>query len=359
MSDRPTVSLDELPSILEEGRRELAAAADPEGLRTAEQSVLGKRSPLAGLRASLGRLDPSERPAAGQRIERALHELRGLAERRRDELAEDQRRAALVADRLDLTEVVVDQVLGPIRRGHLHLVTQTQHELEDTFVGMGFEVAEGPEAETDWYNFEALNMPPGHPARGMWDTFYLKLGRPETVVLRTHTSPVQIRLMEGAEQEGRLPIHSVMPGRCYRRETPDARHLAIFHQIEGLVVDRHITFGDLAGTIETFTGAYFGPDIHSRLRPSYFPFTEPSAEFEITCTICHGAGCRTCSQPGWIELGGCGMVDPAVLAAVSIDPSQWSGFAFGFGIDRCAQMRHGIADLRSLMENDVRFLRQF
>ncbi|HTX63360.1 MAG TPA: phenylalanine--tRNA ligase subunit alpha [Acidimicrobiales bacterium] len=359
MSDRSAVGLDELPSILEAGRRELAEAADPDGLRTAEQSILGKRSPLGRLRASLGGLEPAERPAAGQRIERALQELRELAERRRDELAEVQRRAALTADRLDLTEVVVDQVLSPVHRGHLHLVTQTQHELEDTFVGMGFEVAEGPEAETDWYNFEALNMPPGHPARGMWDTFYLRLGRPETVVLRTHTSPVQIRLMEGAEQEGRLPIHSVMPGRCYRRETPDARHLAIFHQIEGLVVDRDITFGDLAGTIETFTGAYFGPDIHSRLRPSYFPFTEPSAEFEITCTICHGAGCRTCSQTGWIELGGCGMVDPAVLAAVSIDPSQWSGFAFGFGIDRCAQMRHGIADLRSLMENDVRFLRQF
>ncbi len=359
MSDRPVGGMDQLPSILEEGLRTFAEAADPEGLRAAEQSILGKRSPLGQLRASLGGMDPAERPAAGQRIERARRELRDLAERRREELAEAQRKAALVADRLDLTEVVVDQVLRPIRRGHLHLVTQTQHELEDTFVGMGFEVAEGPEAETDWYNFEALNMPPGHPARGMWDTFYLKLGRPETVVLRTHTSPVQIRLMEAAEKEGRLPIHSVMPGRCYRRETPDARHLAIFHQIEGLVVDRDITFGDLAGTIETFTGAYFGPDIHSRLRPSYFPFTEPSAEFEITCTICHGAGCRTCSQTGWIELGGCGMVDPAVLAAVSIDPSQWSGFAFGFGIDRCAQMRHGIADLRSLMDNDVRFLGQF
>jgi len=359
MSDRPFGGMDQLPSILEEGLRTFAEAADPEGLRAAEQSILGKRSPLGQLRASLGGMDPAERPAAGQRIDRARRELRDLAERRREELAEAQRKAALVADRLDLTEVVVDQVLRPIRRGHLHLVTQTQHELEDTFVGMGFEVAEGPEAETDWYNFEALNMPPGHPARGMWDTFYLKLGRPETVVLRTHTSPVQIRLMEAAEKEGRLPIHSVMPGRCYRRETPDARHLAIFHQIEGLVVDRDITFGDLAGTIETFTGAYFGPDIHSRLRPSYFPFTEPSAEFEITCTICHGAGCRTCSQTGWIELGGCGMVDPAVLAAVSIDPSQWSGFAFGFGIDRCAQMRHGIADLRSLMDNDVRFLGQF
>jgi len=268
-------------------------------------------------------------------------------------------RAALLADdRLDLTEVVASQVLSSLGRGHLHLVTQTRDALEDVFVAMGFVVAEGPEAETDWYNFEALNIPPAHPARGMYDTFYLDLGEPETVVLRTHTSPVQIHLMEEAVAAARLPIHAVMPGRCFRRDTPDARHLAVFHQIEGLVVDRGITFADLAGTIETFTSAYFGPDIHSRLRPAYFPFTEPSAEFEITCTICRGAGCRTCSGTGWIELGGCGMVDPAVFEAVGIDPEQFSGFAFGFGIDRCAQMRHGIADMRVLIENDIRFLEQ-
>jgi phenylalanyl-tRNA synthetase alpha chain len=224
---------------------------------------------------------------------------------------------------------------------------------------MGFEVAEGPEIESDWYNFGALNIPPAHPARGMWDTFYLHLGEPESTLLRTHTSPVQIHLMERAVLDGTLPIHSVMPGRCYRRDTPDARHLAVFHQIEGLVVDRGITFADLAGTIETFTTAYFGPDIHSRLRPAYFPFTEPSAEFEVTCTICKGEGCRTCSQTGWIELGGCGMVDPAVFASVGIDADVWTGFAFGFGIDRCAQMRHQIADMRALIENDIRFLRQF
>jgi len=165
--------------------------------------------------------------------------------------------------------------------------------------------------------------------------------------------------MEEAVAQGTLPLHAVMPGRCYRRDTPDARHLASFHQIEGLVVDEGITFADLAGTIETFTRAFFGPDITSRLRPAYFPFTEPSAEFEITCTICRGAGCRTCSQTGWIELGGCGMVDPAVFAAVGIDTDRYSGFAFGFGIDRCAQMRHGIADMRAITENDVRFLELF
>ena len=220
---------------------------------------------------------------------------------------------------------------------------------------MGFTVAEGPEAETDWYNFEALNMPPAHPARSLWDTFYLDLGQPETVVLRTHTSPVQIRLME----LGHLPIHAVMPGRCYRRETPDARHLVVFHQLEGLVVDREITFAHLAGTVETFANAFFGADIHTRLRPGYFPFTEPSAEVEVTCTICRGAGCRTCSHTGWVELAGCGMVDPAVFAAVGVDPEKWTGFAFGFGIDRCAQMRHGIADRGVLGDADARFLRQF
>jgi phenylalanyl-tRNA synthetase alpha chain len=204
----------------------------------------------------------------------------------------------------------------------------------------------------------------------MWDTFYLNLGAPESTLLRTHTSPVQIHLMEAAVAHGQgdgdgdsgaggLPIHAVMPGRCYRRDTPDASHLPVFHQIEGLVVDKGITFADLAGTIEVFTTAYFGPDIHSRLRPAYFPFTEPSAEFEVTCTICHGRGCRTCSQTGWIELGGCGMVDPAVFDAVGIDGDQWTGYAFGFGIDRCAQMRHQIADMRALNENDIRFLRQF
>ena len=227
-------------------------------------------------------------------------------------------------------------------------------------MGMGFEVAEGPEVETDWYNFGALNIPPAHPARSMWDSFYLDLGEPETVLLRTHTSPVQIHLMEKAVADGLLPIHAVMPGRCYRRDTPDARHLAVFHQIEGLVVDRGITFADLAGTIEVFTTAYFGPDIHSRLRPAYFPFTEPSAEFEITCTICHGAGCRTCSQTGWIELGRLRDGRPGrVRRRRASTPRSGPGFAFGFGIDRCAQMRHQIADMRALTENDIRFLRQF
>lgn len=337
----------------------IRSATTTEELAAAESAILGKRSALVAAHRSLGSLDPEDRRTVGA----ALHEVRGRIERlvedRRRELAAHERVAALEADRMDLTEVVVADVRTSLLRGHKHLVTTTREALEDVFVAMGFTVAEGREAETDWYNFEALNIPPAHPARGMYDSFYVDLGEPETIVLRTHTSPVQIHLMEQAVAEDSLPIHSVMPGRCFRRDTADASHLPVFHQIEGLVVDRGITFSNLAGTIETFTTAYFGPDVHSRLRPSYFPFTEPSAEYDITCTICLGVGCRTCSGTGWLELGGCGMVDPAVFDAVGIDTARWSGFAFGFGIDRCAQMRHEVADMRALIENDLRFLRQF
>jgi phenylalanyl-tRNA synthetase alpha chain len=328
----------------------VASAETLEALREAESEILGKRSSLSVAHRQLGSLDPSERPSAGQRLQRVRSEIEELFAAKRALLDDDERRARLVRDKLDLTEVVGEGE----RRGRVHLVQRTRDELEDVFVGMGFVIAEGPEVETDWYNFEALNLPPAHPARSMWDTLYLDLAEPETVLLRTHTSPVQIRVM----QEQGPPIYAVMPGRCYRRDTPDARHIPIFHQIEGLVVDHGISFADLAGTIETFTKAYFGPDIHSRLRPSYFPFTEPSAEFEVTCTICKGKGCRTCSNTGWIELGGCGMVDPNVFAAVGVDAEEWTGFAFGFGIDRLAQMRHVIPDMRVWFDNDVRVLRQ-
>jgi phenylalanyl-tRNA synthetase alpha chain len=311
---------------------------------------------MAELNGRLRQLAPSDKKSKGQALNEVRRRLEEVAASRRVALEAGERSRRIAEERLDLSEVwQVPPPGGVPDRGHLHLVTQTRDELEDTFVSMGFAVVEGPEAETDWYNFEALNMPPDHPARGMWDTLYLKLGEPETVLLRTHTSPVQIRLMETQKP----PIYAVMPGRCYRRDTPDARHLPVFHQIEGLVVDRGITFGDLAGTIEAFTNAYFGPGMHSRLRPSFFPFTEPSAEFEVTCPICGGSGCRTCSGSGWIELGGCGMVDPNVFAAVGVDPEEFSGFAFGFGIDRLAQVRTGLDDMRILLDNDLRFLKQF
>ena len=227
-------------------------------------------------------------------------------------------------------------------------INEAWERLEDVFIGLGFQVAEGPEVETDWHNFEALNMPIGHPARGEWDTLFVDHvppgGQPGTTVLRTHTSPVQIRTM--IEQEP--PIYIVAPGRVFRRDTPDATHMPVFHQIEGLVIDRDITMADLAGTIEAFTKAFFGSGFTSRLRPSYFPFTEPSAEFDI-------------QRPDgrWIELGGCGMVHPNVLRAGGIDPEEWSGFAFGFGIDRMAIMRHGVADIREMFSDDIRFMEQF
>jgi phenylalanyl-tRNA synthetase alpha chain len=352
------VDLD-IDGIAGDGGRAIAGAASTEDLARVETEFLGKRSALTRAHRTLGGLDPEARKEAGRRLNEVRARLESELAARRAELAEAERAEALRADRLDLTEVIPEQVLSSPTRGHLHLVTQARDELEDLFVGMGFAVAEGPEAETDWYNFEALNMPPAHPARGMYDTMYLDIGEPETVLLRTHTSPVQIHLMEEAVRDDSLPIHAVMPGKCFRLDTPDARHLPVFNQIEGLVVDRGITFGDLAGTIQTFTEAYFGAGIESRLRPAYFPFTEPSAEYEITCTLCLGEGCRTCSHTGWIELGGCGMVDPAVFAAVGIDADVWSGFAFGFGIDRLAQMRHEIPDMRSFLENDIRFLSQF
>lgn len=351
--------LDTLDAQRDELLARVGAFTSLEELHEAEPTLTGKRSIFSTLQRSLGALAPEERKDAGARLQEARRVVEEALEARRAALRVAERRATLEADRLDLGDVVTADVRGPLTLGHPGLIAITQRELEDVFVAMGFSVAEGPEVESDWYNFEALNIPPAHPARGMWDTLYVDLGDPETVVLRTHTSPTQIHLMEEAVATNTLPIHSVMPGRCYRRDTPDARRLVSFHQIEGLVIDRGITFADLAGTIENFTRAYFGPDITSRLRPGYFPFTEPSAEFEVTCAICRGEGCRTCSHTGWIELGGCGMLDPAVLEAVAIDAEQWSGFAFGFGIDRCAQMHHQLNDIRALTENDVRFLGQF
>ena len=318
---------------------DIAAAATLDDVQARRGRWSGKKSELAEAKRALGGLGPDERKHWGQRINEALREIEDALDARRDELGRATRQSQLDAERLDLTERP-----GRHGRGHLHLVSQTWELLEDVFVGLGFRVAEGPEIETDWHNFEALNMPPGHPARGMWDTLYVEWGPPGSTVLRTHTSPVQARVM----LEQKPPIYIVAPGRVFRRDTADATHMPVFHQIEGLVIDKGITFGDLAGTIQAFTRAYFGGDFDSRLRPSYFPFTEPSAEFDI-------------QRPdgSWLELGGCGMVHPNVLRACHIDPDEWSGFAFGFGIDRLALMRFGVDDLREFFSNDVRFLGQF
>ena len=342
----------DLATIEADGLELIRAAATLDELQKVDASLLGRASAIAELQKRLGSLTPDERKTAGAAVNQTRAALQGAVGLRRRDLEEAEYAARLEAERLDLTEIPP----VPPYRGHLHLVTQTRDRLEDVFVGMGFTVYEGPEVETDWHNFEALNMPPAHPARSTQDTLYLDFGdEPETVLLRTQTSPGQIRVMLSQPP----PIYVVMPGRVYRKETADARHIPTFSQVEMLVVDRGITFGHLAGTIETFTQAYFGPGVHSRLRPASFPYTEPSAEYEVTCPICEGGGCRTCSQTGWIELGGSGMVHPEVLRTCGIDPEEWSGFAFGFGIDRLAQVRHTIADMRVLLDNDVRFTRQF
>jgi phenylalanyl-tRNA synthetase alpha chain len=338
---------DEIKAVESGALEQISSARSLDRLQALDTELLGKRSALNAFKKQLGSLDADARRAVGQALNAARESIASAFAARRAELEDLERAARVEAERLDLTEH-----RPGARRGHLHLVTRSRDRLEDVFTGMGFTVAEGPEVETDWYNFEALNIPASHPARGMWDTLYVELGERESTLLRTHTSPVQIRVM----QETEPPIRSVMPGRVYRRDTADASHMPVFHQIEGLVVDRGISFADLAGTLEAFTTAYFGGSIHSRLRPSYFPFTEPSAEYDINCVFCAGSGCRTCGQTGWLELGGCGMVHPNVFRAVGYNPEEWSGFAFGFGIDRLALMRHEVDDIRELYTNDVRFL---
>jgi phenylalanyl-tRNA synthetase alpha chain len=323
---------------------DIAAATNLDEISSLTTRLTGKKGDLARLKTRLGSLDSiDDKKAAGAAINEALAAVTDALEARREALGAEALAARVEAERLDLTEFI-----GKPTRGHAHLVTQAWERLEDVFIGLGFQVAEGPEVETDWHNFEALNMPVGHPARGEWDTLFVDHvtpgGESGTTVLRTHTSPVQIRTMLDSEP----PIYIVAPGRVFRRDTPDSTHMPVFHQIEGLVIDRDITMADLAGTIEAFTKAFFGPGFTSRLRPSYFPFTEPSAEFDI-------------QRPdgSWIELGGCGMVHPNVLRAGGLDPEEWSGFAFGFGIDRMAIMRHGVADIREMFSDDIRFLEQF
>ena len=334
----------QLADALADGVARIQAAATSDELKTVLAGLTGKKGSFVAIRSSLGKVeDVEQRKALGQSVNEALQAVEQASQARARELRAGEFAAQIEADRVDLTELAMSaQALR--RRGRMHLVTQATERLEDVFIGLGFQIAEGPEVETDFYNFEALNMPPSHPARSMWDTLFIESDVEGSVVLRTHTSPVQIRVM----QEWPPPIYAVMPGRVFRKETPDATHMPVFHQIEGLVIDRGITFADLAGTIESFTKAFFGPGFTSRLRPSYFPFTEPSAEFDIRRP-----------DGSWIELGGCGMVHPHVLRAGGLDPNEWSGFAFGFGIDRMAKERHGVDDLRDMYSDDVRFTEQF
>ncbi len=331
---------------LDAARAAIAAAASADDLAELRRRLVGKGGVAARARESIKDLDAADRPAFGRGVTDFTKAVEAA-------LAE----AELALAPASPTEPPLDLTLGGHGRvrGHLNLVTQATRELQDIFVSLGYQVAEGPEVEDDWHNFEALNFPPGHPARAMQDTLYVDLGEPEQVLLRTHTSPVQIRLMESTPP----PIYAVITGRTYRNETVDARHSAVFHQIEGLAVDRGLTFGDLAGTIEAFISAYFRKKVTSRLLPSFFPFTEPSAEFAISCVFCDGAGCRVCSKTGWIELGGCGMVDPNVFLAVGIDPEEYTGFAFGFGIERMPMLRYNVQPIKTFFDNDDRFLSRY
>jgi phenylalanyl-tRNA synthetase alpha chain len=349
------MNADELVAALDhalvQARAAIAGAATLDALADAERGATGRRSPLTTVNEAIKELAPGDRPVVGKAVGAYRSAVTELVEARRADLAAADAAVAAARDALDLT-------LGGhgSRRGHLHLVTQVQRELEDIFVGMGYRVVQGPEVEDDWHNFEALNMVPGHPARSMQDTLYVELGDAEQVMLRTHTSPVQIRTMETTKP----PIFVVAPGRTYRNETLDARHSPVFHQIEALAVDRGITLADLFGTIETFVRALFGDEhIRTRFRPDFFPYTEPSAELAVSCPFCGGAGCRVCSHSGWIELGGCGMVDPNVFAAVGIDPEEYTGFAFGFGLERMAMIRYDIDEIKTFFEGDVRFLSQY
>jgi phenylalanyl-tRNA synthetase alpha chain len=334
--------IDDITAARDAALEKIAVAATGEEVASLDAEVLGKRGELAQIKARLGSLATvEERKTAGQALNEAVYAVAAAIGARRDKLRAGEVARRVEAERLDLTEYA-----GKPRRGHAHVVTQAWERLEDVFIGLGFQVAEGPEVETDWHNFEALNMGVDHPARSDFDTLFVDHAGapPGTTVLRTHTSPVQIRAMQASPP----PLYVVAPGRCFRRDTPDATHMPVFHQIEGLVIDRDITLADLAGTIEAFTHAFFGPGFTSRLRPSYFPFTEPSGEFDI----------RTPTGE-WLELGGCGMVHPNVLRAGGIDPAEWSGFAFGFGIDRMAMQRHEISDLREMFTGDIRFAEQF
>jgi phenylalanyl-tRNA synthetase alpha chain len=337
--------MQDLTSLVSEALGEVAASHDLGALDETRVRWLGKKGTLTEQLKSLGGLPAAERPAAGQRINEAKAQVQAAVEARREALARAEVERELSAGRVDVTLPGRGE-----RRGGLHPVTLARLRIEDIFRRAGFEVATGPEIEDDFHNFEALNFPPNHPARAMHDTFYFPDGR----LLRTHTSPVQIRalLSQGA------PIAFVAPGRVYRCDS-DMTHSPMFHQLEGLKVDENISFANLKAALHGFLQSFFERDLAMRLRPSYFPFTEPSAEVDMSCVFCEGKGCRTCKYTGWLEIAGCGMVHPNVLRASHIDPERYTGYAWGMGIDRLAMLRYGVGDLRLFFENDLRFLEQF
>ncbi len=335
-----------IQSLVNKAGEALSLAASVKELEGLRISLLGKKGELTGLLRGMGQLDPSERPAFGAMVNQAREKIEGMLGKREDELSRKETLSRLEKETLDVTKPTALP-----RLGHTHPMTQVLDSVVECFIGMGFEVVEGPEIEKDLYNFELLNIPKNHPARDAQDTFYID----ENIVLRTHTSPVQARVMTTRKP----PIRVICPGRVYRADEVDATHSPVFHQIEGLVIDRDVTMADLRGTLGAFARQLYGDEITTRFRPSFFPFTEPSTEVDLTCIVCHGKGCRVCKNTGWIEVLGGGMVNPKVLLANGIDPTEYSGFAFGVGLERITLLRYGITDMRWLYEGDERFLRQF
>jgi len=336
---------EKLQELKKQAEIELEKVADEVSLQNLKAKFVGRKGGITEIVKSMKDVLPQDRPKMGKLINEVKTFVETLFEEKSNQIKEDKKKRSIAEEKIDVT------LPGrSVSVGAKHPVSQVMEEIITIFERMGFEVAEGPEVETDYYNFEALNIPKNHPARDMQDTFYIS----DDVVLRTHTSPVQIRIMEKQEP----PIKIIAPGRVYRCDS-DVSHTPMFHQIEGLLVDKNVTFGDLKGVLSEFLRLMFGSGLGVRFRPSFFPFTEPSAEVDIECVICTGQGCRVCKDSGWLEILGCGMVDPEVFKSVKYDPEVYSGFAFGMGIERIAMLKFGINDIRLFFENDVRFLRQF
>lgn len=336
---------EKLEEVKLQARDELHEVQDEVSLQNLKARFVGKKGVITEILKGMKDVSPDERPRMGKLINETKTFVEDLIDTKLHELREERKSRALFEEKIDVTLPARGMPVGS-----LHPITQVMEEIVAIFERMGFQVAEGPEVETDYYNFEALNIPKDHPARDMQDTFYIS----DEIVLRTHTSPVQIRVMEKHEP----PVKIIAPGRVYRCDS-DVSHTPMFHQIEGLLVDEHVTFGDLKGVLTEFLRLVFGEGIGVRFRPSFFPFTEPSAEVDIECVICGGKGCRVCKDTGWLEILGCGMVDPEVFKSVGYDPEKYSGFAFGMGIERITMLKFGINDIRLFFENDIRFLRQF
>ncbi|MBP3737159.1 MAG: phenylalanine--tRNA ligase subunit alpha [Lachnospiraceae bacterium] len=336
----------DLERIREEARRRLSEASVPEAVEKVRVEILGKKGSLTEILKGMKDVAQEDRPKVGQMVNdtrAAIEEAIRSAQQKMEE--------KLLKERLSAETIDVTLPGKELPQGHLHPNTRALNELKEIFVGMGYEVMEGPEIEKDYYNFEALNIPADHPAKDEQDTFYIN----GDILLRTQTSSTQIHAMEA----GRMPIRMIAPGRVYRSDAVDATHSPTFHQVEGLVVDNGITFADLKGTLDEFSKALFGKDTKTRFRPHHFPFTEPSAEMDVSCFKCGGKGCSFCKGEGWIEILGCGMVHPHVLEMSGIDPKEYTGFAFGVGLERIALLKYGIDDMRLLYENDARFLEQF